>query len=186
MSPEAAAEMGRIGAVAAMALAAIGSAIGTYLGGAGAVGAWKKLMVQGKPAPFTMITFVGAPLSQTIYGMILMITMTGQGGRRVRPVGALGRRHRRRPRDRRLGLRSRQGRRALRRRARRDRSGVQQLPGRHRHRGDGGHLRARVHDPGTGLRRRLWGRRGDARRAGPGVAAVYWPSSRRRRPARCR
>ena len=38
MSPEAAAEMGRIGAVAAMALAAIGSALGTYLGGAGAVG----------------------------------------------------------------------------------------------------------------------------------------------------
>ena len=78
MSPEAAAEMGRIGAVAAMALSAVGSGIGTYYGGAGAVGAWKKLMAQGKPAPFTMITFVGAPLSQTIYGMILMITMTGK------------------------------------------------------------------------------------------------------------
>ena len=41
MTPEAAADMGRIGAVAAMALAAVGSGLGTYYGGAGAVGAWK-------------------------------------------------------------------------------------------------------------------------------------------------
>jgi len=90
MSPEAAAEMGRIGAVAAMALAATGSGIGTYLGGAGAVGAWKKLMLQGKPAPFTMITFVGAPLSQTIYGMILMITMTAKADAGYDPWALLG------------------------------------------------------------------------------------------------
>jgi V/A-type H+-transporting ATPase subunit K len=25
-----------------------------------------------KPAPFILVTFIGAPLSQTIYGMILM------------------------------------------------------------------------------------------------------------------
>ena len=36
MSPEAAAEIGRIGAVAAMALSAVGSGLGAYLGGAGA------------------------------------------------------------------------------------------------------------------------------------------------------
>jgi len=78
MSPETAAEMGRFGAVVAMAFAAIGSALGTYYGGAGAAGAWKKLLSQGRPAPFTLITFVGAPLSQTIYGMILMITMTAK------------------------------------------------------------------------------------------------------------
>jgi V/A-type H+/Na+-transporting ATPase subunit K len=78
MSPETAADLGRIGAVSAMALSALGSAVGTYLGGAGAAGAWKKLLLQGKPAPFTLITFVGAPLSQTIYGMILMITMTSK------------------------------------------------------------------------------------------------------------
>ena len=90
MSPEAAAEMGRIGAVAAMALAAVGSGLGTYFGGAGAVGAWKKLLAQGKPAPFTLITFVGAPLSQTIYGMILMITMTGKADAGYDPWALLG------------------------------------------------------------------------------------------------
>lgn len=90
MTPEAAAEMGRMGAVAAMALAAAGSALGTYSAGAGAVGAWKKLLAQGKPAPFTLFTFVGAPLSQTIYGMILMITMTGKADAGYDPWALLG------------------------------------------------------------------------------------------------
>jgi V/A-type H+/Na+-transporting ATPase subunit K len=90
MTPEASQELGRIGAVAAMALSAAGSGLGAYLGGAGAVGAWKKLLAQGKPAPFTMITFVGAPLSQTIYGMILMITMTGKADAGYNPFALLG------------------------------------------------------------------------------------------------
>jgi V/A-type H+-transporting ATPase subunit K len=37
-----------------------------------AVGAWKKAFVQNKPAPFLLVAFVGAPLTQTIYGLILM------------------------------------------------------------------------------------------------------------------
>lgn len=90
MSPEAAVEMGRIGAVAAMALAAVGSGLGTYYGGAGAVGAWKKLLAEGKPAPYTLITFVGAPLSQTIYGMILMITLAGKADDGYDPWALLG------------------------------------------------------------------------------------------------
>jgi V/A-type H+/Na+-transporting ATPase subunit K len=90
MSPEAAAEMGRIGAVAAMGFAAAGSALGSYAGGAGAVGAWKKLLAQGKPAPYTLITFVGAPLSQTIYGMILMITMMGKADAGYNPWALMG------------------------------------------------------------------------------------------------
>ncbi len=90
MSPEAAVEMGRIGAVAAMALSGVGSALGTYYGGAGAVGAWKKLLAEGKPAPYTLITFVGAPLSQTIYGMILMITLVGKADSGYNPWALLG------------------------------------------------------------------------------------------------
>jgi V/A-type H+/Na+-transporting ATPase subunit K len=90
MTPEAAAEMGRMGAVAAMGLSAAGSALGTYSAGAGTVGAWKKLLAQGKPAPFTLFTFVGAPLSQTIYGMILMITMTGKADAGYDPWALLG------------------------------------------------------------------------------------------------
>ena len=46
--------------------------------GAAAIGAWKKCYAQGKPAPFMLLTFVGAPLSQTIYGMILMFNMANK------------------------------------------------------------------------------------------------------------
>ena len=54
-------------------LAAIGSAIGSCMAGATAIGAWKKCYQQGKAAPFLLIAMVGAPLSQTIYAMLLMV-----------------------------------------------------------------------------------------------------------------
>lgn len=54
-----------------LTLAAIGSALGTGVAGMAAVGAWKKAFIQNKAAPFILIAFVGAPLSQTIYGFIL-------------------------------------------------------------------------------------------------------------------
>ncbi|RKY80726.1 V-type ATP synthase subunit K [candidate division KSB1 bacterium] len=54
-----------------LALAAVGSALGTGVAGMSAIGAWKKAFSQNRAAPFILIAFVGAPLSQTIYGMIL-------------------------------------------------------------------------------------------------------------------
>ncbi|MBU0549346.1 MAG: V-type ATP synthase subunit K [Candidatus Omnitrophica bacterium] len=54
-----------------LTLAAIGSALGTGVAGMAAIGAWKKAFSQNKAAPFILIAFVGAPLTQTIYGMIL-------------------------------------------------------------------------------------------------------------------
>ena len=69
--------LGKLGGIAALALAAIGSALGTGTAGAAAIGAWKKCYAQGKAAPFTLLTFVGAPLSQTIYGIVLMFSMNG-------------------------------------------------------------------------------------------------------------
>ncbi len=54
-----------------LTFAAIGSALGTGAAGMAAIGAWKKAFVQNKMAPFILIAFVGAPLSQTIYGFIL-------------------------------------------------------------------------------------------------------------------
>jgi V/A-type H+-transporting ATPase subunit K len=71
------AALGKMGAVTALALAAFGSALGTGKAGMAAVGAWKKCYLGSKTAPFILITFVGAPLSQTIYGMILMNAITG-------------------------------------------------------------------------------------------------------------
>jgi len=61
-----------LGIAASLALAAIGSALGTGAAGMAAVGAWKKCFAQNKSAPFILTVFVGAPLSQTIYGMIVM------------------------------------------------------------------------------------------------------------------
>ena len=69
------AALGKAGAVAALAFGAIGSAIGTGTVGMAAIGAWKKCYVQSKAAPFLLLIFIGAPLSQTIYGMILMNAM---------------------------------------------------------------------------------------------------------------
>ena len=54
-----------------LTLAAVGSALGTGVAGMAAVGAWKRAFSQNRAAPFILIAFVGAPLSQTIYGMIL-------------------------------------------------------------------------------------------------------------------
>ena len=63
---------GLIGIGAALALGAVGSALGTGTAGMAAVGAWKKCFVQNRPAPFILVAFVGFPLSQTIYGYLLM------------------------------------------------------------------------------------------------------------------
>ena len=64
--------LGDAGFALALCLAAVGSALGTGAAGMGALGAWKKCFLSSKAAPFILIAFVGAPLSQTIYGMILM------------------------------------------------------------------------------------------------------------------
>ncbi len=68
----------KAGAFSAIAFAAIGSGLGCGAAGAAAVGAWKKCYAQGKPAPFQLAVFAGAPLSQTIYGMILMFIINMQ------------------------------------------------------------------------------------------------------------
>ena len=65
-------DIGLIGFAAVLGFAAIGSAIGMGSAGMSAVGAWKKCFATNKPAPFMLVVFVGAPLTQTIYGFILM------------------------------------------------------------------------------------------------------------------
>lgn len=70
--------LAKIGAVSAISIAAIGSAIGTGTAGMASIGAWKKCYAQSKSAPFLLLIFIGAPLSQTIYGMILMNAFVGK------------------------------------------------------------------------------------------------------------
>ncbi len=54
-----------------LAAAAAGSALGTGAAGLAAIRAWKRAFINNRAAPFILVAFVGAPLSQTIYGMIL-------------------------------------------------------------------------------------------------------------------
>ena len=65
-------EIQYIGMACALCLSAIGSAIGAGCASMSAVGAWKKCYANGKPASFIMVAFAGAPLTQTIYGFLLM------------------------------------------------------------------------------------------------------------------
>lgn len=60
-----------------LALAAVGSGLGAGVAGMAAIGAWKKAFAANKAAPFILVAFVGAPLSQTIYGMILRNAIQG-------------------------------------------------------------------------------------------------------------
>ena len=80
--------LGELGHVAALALAAIGSALGAGAAGMAAVGGWKKCFAQNRPAPFLLVAFVGAPLTQTIYGFILMGQIQGSAVSLIVKLGA--------------------------------------------------------------------------------------------------
>jgi V/A-type H+-transporting ATPase subunit K len=60
-----------------LSIASIGSAIGTGIAGMAAIGAWKKKIISGQKAATALLIFVGAPLSQVIYGMILKNAIAG-------------------------------------------------------------------------------------------------------------
>jgi V/A-type H+-transporting ATPase subunit K len=64
-----------IGIAAVFGLAAIGSGIGAGIAGQAAIGAWKRNYIENKPASFLLVVFAGAPLTQTIYGFIVMTAM---------------------------------------------------------------------------------------------------------------
>ena len=67
--------MGMIGVAAVLGIAAIGSAIGIGIAGQAAIVALKRNYMANKPASFLLVVFAGAPLTQTIYGFILMQRM---------------------------------------------------------------------------------------------------------------
>lgn len=69
--------IGLIGPAAALGLAAIGSALGTGAAGQASMGAWKKCFAANKPAPFMLAVFSGAPITQTLYGFLLMLFIRG-------------------------------------------------------------------------------------------------------------
>ena len=80
-------DFGLLGAGLVMGIAAIGSAIGIGIAGQAAIGAWKKCYMVNKAAPFILTVFAGAPLTQTIYGFLLMQQMKGAA---IAPAFGLG------------------------------------------------------------------------------------------------
>lgn len=68
----------QMGAFCAIGFAALGSAYGCGVAGASAIGSWKKCYIQGKDAPFQLAILTGVPMSQTIYGLILMLMIAGK------------------------------------------------------------------------------------------------------------
>ncbi len=69
--------LGLLGTAMSMGIAAIGSCLGIGMAGQAAIGSWKKCYMANKAAPFILTVFAGAPLTQTIYGFLLMQTMQG-------------------------------------------------------------------------------------------------------------
>ena len=69
--------LGLLSTALVMGIAAIGSAIGIGIAGQASIGAWKKCYMNNKAAPFILTVFAGAPLTQTIYGFLLMQQMRG-------------------------------------------------------------------------------------------------------------
>jgi V/A-type H+-transporting ATPase subunit K len=64
--------LGQLGAVLCLGLAAFGSSLGMMAAGQAAAGAWSRELKAGAAMRFTYIIFIGAPISQTFYGMIVM------------------------------------------------------------------------------------------------------------------
>lgn len=64
-----------LGAILVLALAAFGSGCGAGVAGMSAIGAWKRNFTQNKSASFLLVALVAAPLTQTVYGFIVMNKM---------------------------------------------------------------------------------------------------------------
>ena len=70
--------LGQMGMALAVGMAAVGSAIGAGLAGMSANGAWAKDARAGKPLRFIYIVLVSAPITQTLYGFLVMNQMAAK------------------------------------------------------------------------------------------------------------
>jgi V/A-type H+-transporting ATPase subunit K len=66
---------GQLGAVLCLGLGAFGSALGIKAAGQAAAGAWARDARAGIGLRFNYVIFIGAPISQTFYAMIVMNQM---------------------------------------------------------------------------------------------------------------
>lgn len=67
--------LGTVGGLFALGLAAIGSGLGIAVAGQAAAGGWAREGKENKTLSFPYIILMGLPLSQTIYGFVLLMLM---------------------------------------------------------------------------------------------------------------
>ncbi len=70
--------LGQLGAGLAVGMAAVGSSLGAGVAGMAAGGAWAKDARAGKALRFIYIICIAAPITQTVYGFIVMNQMAGK------------------------------------------------------------------------------------------------------------
>jgi len=70
--------LGQLGMALAVGMAAVGSSLGAGMAGMSAAGAWAKDARAGKPLRFIYIICVAAPITQTLYGFLVMLPMAGK------------------------------------------------------------------------------------------------------------
>ena len=64
--------LGQLGMMLCFGMGALGSSLGAWVAGQAAAGAWARDAKAGKPISFAYVLFIAAPLSQTLYSMIVM------------------------------------------------------------------------------------------------------------------
>ena len=70
--------LAQLGMALAVGMAAVGSSLGAGAAGMAAAGAWAKDAKAGKPLRFIYIILVSAPITQTVYGFLVMNQMAGK------------------------------------------------------------------------------------------------------------
>jgi V/A-type H+-transporting ATPase subunit K len=71
-NPEIATALGMAGGFACLAFSAMGSAAGAGVACMASIGVWKRCYAANRQPSFMLLAFMGAPLTQTFYGLILM------------------------------------------------------------------------------------------------------------------
>ncbi len=69
--------LGQLGMVLCFGMGALGSSLGAWVAGQAAAGAWARDARAGKPISFSYVIFIAAPLTQTLYAMIVMYQIAG-------------------------------------------------------------------------------------------------------------
>ena len=69
--------LGQLGMLLCFGMGALGSSLGAWTAGQAAAGAWARDARAGKPISFSYVIFVAAPLTQTLYAMIVMYQIAG-------------------------------------------------------------------------------------------------------------